>query len=188
MSSAAAPAFEPFDLHARIDAFLSAFNANDLDTVMTFFAEDAVYRPGDGKEHIGRAAIRAAFEPQFAGAYGKLRFDEMDRVMDHGARKVTLCWVWHARRQWRWRAAPHAAGVLGPGTQRALRLQWPGCVSLPHVHEQPFTRSQSGVFIAPHVRRVRVRAHDRLHGFGGRTVSVDLEAIRAQTGPGKPSP
>ena len=44
----------------------------------------------------------------------------------------------------------------------------------PHVHEQPFTRSLSGVAIAEGTGRVRLRAHDKVHGFGGREVEVDL--------------
>ncbi len=43
----------------------------------------------------------------------------------------------------------------------------------PHVREQPFTRS-STVKVAPGVRRVRVRAHDKVHEFGGKGVVVDL--------------
>ena len=44
----------------------------------------------------------------------------------------------------------------------------------PHVHEQPFTRYLSGVAIAEGTGRVRLRAHDKVHGFGGREVEVDL--------------
>lgn len=44
----------------------------------------------------------------------------------------------------------------------------------PHVDEQPFTRSQRGIVIPPEVTQVTVRAHDLLHGYGGRTVIVDL--------------
>jgi hypothetical protein len=44
----------------------------------------------------------------------------------------------------------------------------------PHVAEQPFERSQSGIVIPPGVSRVRVRAHDLVDGFGGREVWVDL--------------
>jgi uncharacterized protein (TIGR02246 family) len=80
-------------LRARIDAFVEAFNVNDLDAVMTFFSEDAVYRPGDGKEHRGKAAIREAFRPQYSGAYGKMRFDELDRLVDEPARKATIRWI-----------------------------------------------------------------------------------------------
>ncbi len=55
-------------LQKVLDAWFDAWNANDLDRVMTFFAENAVYRPGDGSEHRGKAAVRRAFEPQFRGA------------------------------------------------------------------------------------------------------------------------
>ena len=44
----------------------------------------------------------------------------------------------------------------------------------PHVDEQPFTRSQSGIVIPEGVTQVRVRAHDLVDGFGGREVVVDL--------------
>ena len=37
----------------------------------------------------------------------------------------------------------------------------------PHVNEQPFTRSQSGIVIPADVDTVTVRAHDSVHGFGG---------------------
>jgi hypothetical protein len=44
----------------------------------------------------------------------------------------------------------------------------------PHVDEQPFTRSQSGIVIPEGVTGILVRAHDRLDGFGGREIQVDL--------------
>lgn len=44
----------------------------------------------------------------------------------------------------------------------------------PHVKEQPFTRSISGVVIPPGVTRVTLRAHDSVHKYGGKAVSVDL--------------
>jgi hypothetical protein len=46
----------------------------------------------------------------------------------------------------------------------------------PHVEEQPFTRSQSGVVVPAGVTEVRVRAHDIVDGFGGQEVLVDLTA------------
>jgi hypothetical protein len=46
----------------------------------------------------------------------------------------------------------------------------------PHVNEQPFTRSQSGIVIPSDVRQVLVRAHDLIDGYGGRQVLVDLTA------------
>jgi hypothetical protein len=44
----------------------------------------------------------------------------------------------------------------------------------PHVNEQPFTRSQSGIVIPEGVTEVRVRAHDIVDGYGGQEVVVDL--------------
>ena len=44
----------------------------------------------------------------------------------------------------------------------------------PHVSEQPFTRSLSGVRIPPDIRRVKVRAHDSVHKHGGGEVTVDV--------------
>jgi hypothetical protein len=49
----------------------------------------------------------------------------------------------------------------------------------PHVNEQPFTRGQR--FVIPYgTAQVRVRAHDGVHGYGGREVIVDLTAISGQ--------
>ena len=44
----------------------------------------------------------------------------------------------------------------------------------PHETEQPFTRSQNGLKIPAEVKKVRVRAHDIVDGFGGKEVVVDL--------------
>jgi len=46
----------------------------------------------------------------------------------------------------------------------------------PHVDEQPFTRSLSGVKIADSIKEVNVRAHDSMHKYGGKTVTVALPA------------
>jgi hypothetical protein len=44
----------------------------------------------------------------------------------------------------------------------------------PHVQEQPFTRSLSGVKIPQEIHRVTIRAHDSVHGYGGKVIIVDL--------------
>jgi len=44
----------------------------------------------------------------------------------------------------------------------------------PHEAEQPFTRSLGGVFIPPDVAEVTLRAHDKVHGYGGREMTVPL--------------
>jgi len=44
----------------------------------------------------------------------------------------------------------------------------------PHVNEQPFTRSLSGVLIAPEIKQVKIRARDSQHGYSSNEVIVDL--------------
>lgn len=44
----------------------------------------------------------------------------------------------------------------------------------PHMDEQPFTRSLGGVAIPAGLSRVRVRAHDSVHGYGGEEITVSL--------------
>jgi hypothetical protein len=44
----------------------------------------------------------------------------------------------------------------------------------PHENEQPFTRGLSGVEIPANVKWVKVRAHDSVHGYGGKTKKVNL--------------
>ena len=44
----------------------------------------------------------------------------------------------------------------------------------PHVDEQPFTRGLSGVKIPEGVTAISVQAHDSVHGYGGKTVTVEV--------------
>ena len=44
----------------------------------------------------------------------------------------------------------------------------------PHVGEQPFTRSLSGVKIPKTISQVTIRAHDSVHEYGGKAVTVEL--------------
>lgn len=46
----------------------------------------------------------------------------------------------------------------------------------PHVDEQPFTRSLSGVRIPASTSTVYVEAHDKVHGWSKQRVKVDLSA------------
>lgn len=59
--------------------------------------------------------------------------------------------------------------VDGDGTILGTRI-----LLHPHVDEQPFTRSLSGVEIPPETKEISVRAHDSVHGYGGKTISVEL--------------
>lgn len=45
----------------------------------------------------------------------------------------------------------------------------------PHIEEQPVTRTLEGVRIPSSIDRVRIRAHDSVHGFGGAEVNVVVE-------------
>lgn len=42
----------------------------------------------------------------------------------------------------------------------------------PHVNEQPFTRSKSGIKIPAEVKIITVRAHDSVHEYGGAVFTV----------------
>jgi hypothetical protein len=44
----------------------------------------------------------------------------------------------------------------------------------PHVDEQPFTRSLSGVAIPGGTAEITVRAHDKVDGYGGAEMTVTL--------------
>ncbi len=98
----------------------------------------------------GEADVVAVDATQIGGTW---RFDVTIRHADEG-------WD-HYADQWR---------VLGPdGTVFGTRE-----LAHPHVDEQPFTRSLSGVAIPPGVHTVTIVARDSVHGQGGATMSVDL--------------
>lgn len=80
---------ELIDLTRR---FTDAFNRNDLDTVMAFFSDDGVYDEFNGRRNRGKAAIRAAFEPQFSGAFGKMEFLEDDLFVDAETGSAMISW------------------------------------------------------------------------------------------------
>lgn len=60
--------------------------------------------------------------------------------------------------------------VLGPdGTVLGERV-----LAHPHVDEQPFTRTQSGIVIPQGLDHVVIRARDTVHGFAPQTYRVEL--------------
>jgi len=59
--------------------------------------------------------------------------------------------------------------VTPDGTEFARRTLWH-----PHVNEQPFTRSLSGIVIPKGVKVFFVEAHDKVHGWSPDRVRVDL--------------
>lgn len=62
-----------------------------------------------------------------------------------------------------WRVVNEKGDVLGTRT-----------LFHPHVDEQPFTRSQSGIVIAKDTHIVFVEAHDKQHGWSLQRIQVDL--------------
>jgi hypothetical protein len=76
-----------------------------------------------------------------------------------------------------WNVVTPDGQVLKPGPDSRFTRE----LLHPHVDEQPFTRSQSGIRVPDGIYSVRVRAHDSVEGFGGREVVVDLTS---ETGPG----
>ncbi len=59
--------------------------------------------------------------------------------------------------------------VTPDGTEFARRTLWH-----PHVDEQPFTRSLSGIVIPKGVKVFFVEAHDKVHGWSKDRVRIDL--------------
>ncbi|MCY4230732.1 MAG: nuclear transport factor 2 family protein [Alphaproteobacteria bacterium] len=95
--------------------FTAAFNRDDLDGVMAWFADDAVYDEFNGVRHEGKEAIRAAFEPMFAGKFGKIRFEEEDLFLDPEDGKAMMSWSCvtttpERRSSWRGLDLLHVAG------------------------------------------------------------------------------
>jgi ketosteroid isomerase-like protein len=73
--------------------FTEAFNREDIDEVMSYFAEGAIYDEFNDIRHVGTDAIRAAFIPQFAGKYGRMRFHTEDLFLDVDTGKAMIRWV-----------------------------------------------------------------------------------------------
>jgi len=63
--------------------------------------------------------------------------------------------------------------LLPDGTVLATRE-----LAHPHMNEQPFIRSLSGVKVPDGVEELTVRAGDLVHGFGGKTVTVAISSAK----------
>ena len=84
-------------LERLVTGFTEAFNNEDIELVMSYFAEDAIYDEFNDIRHVGKAAIRAAFVPQFRGDFGKMRFHTEDMFVDvgpgTGSGKAMIRWL-----------------------------------------------------------------------------------------------
>ena len=99
----------------------------------------------------GEADVVAA--EAFAEGGGAYRFSVTVKHADEG-------WNHYADR---WEVLTSSGEVLGVRT-----------LFHPHVNEQPFTRSLSGVRVPEGVDRVKIRARDSVHEYGGAEVFVEL--------------
>ncbi|MBI4636964.1 MAG: nuclear transport factor 2 family protein [Candidatus Rokubacteria bacterium] len=86
------PAGARATLEDLVIRFTDAFNRDDLDGVMAFMAEDAIYDEFNGTRSRGKAAIREAFVPQFRGDFGKVRFHTEDLFVDASSGKALIRW------------------------------------------------------------------------------------------------
>lgn len=111
----------------------------------------------------GLAALLATALPAQAGEADVVGV-EVTRAADGSYRfDVTVA---HADRGWDHYA--DAWDVLAPdGTVLGTRT-----LLHPHVDEQPFTRSLTGVQVPDDVTEVTVRAHDSVDEYGGKEVTV----------------
>ncbi len=81
-------------LEAITLSFTETFNDNDLDAMMSYFAEEAaVYDQHNDTISTGLTEIRAAFEPQFAGNYGEMQFETEDLLIDPENNKSMISWL-----------------------------------------------------------------------------------------------
>lgn len=83
------------ELTKLVEDFTACFNTVDLDGLMRFFADDAVYEEVNGPVNQGKAAIRKAFEPLFSGEFGTVQFIGRDFFVDADAAKVMASWDCH---------------------------------------------------------------------------------------------
>ncbi|MBK17866.1 MAG: hypothetical protein CMM52_03375 [Rhodospirillaceae bacterium] len=81
------------ELEKLVIDFTEAFNRENIDEVMSYFAEGAIYDEFNGIRNEGLEAIRKAFEPQFDGAFGKMRFHTEDMFLDVDAGKAMIRWA-----------------------------------------------------------------------------------------------
>jgi hypothetical protein len=104
-------------------------------------------------------AVAAAGEADVVGVEVR-RQDDGGYAFDVTVRHADEGWKHYADR---WE-------VLGPdGSVLATRV-----LLHPHEDEQPFTRSLSGVAIPAAITAVTIRAHDSVHGYGGREMQATL--------------
>ncbi len=80
-------------LETLVTNFTEAFNREDIEEVMSYFSDEAVYEEFTGVKNVGLSAIRKAFKPQFSGVFGKMRFYTEDMFIDTSEGKAMVRWL-----------------------------------------------------------------------------------------------
>ncbi len=80
-------------LEKMVIDFTEAFNRENIDDVMSYFADDAIYDEFNAVRHDGKDAIRESFVPQFRGDFGRMRFHTEDMFLDVPAGKALIRWL-----------------------------------------------------------------------------------------------
>lgn len=137
----------------RIHGMIGAAVAVSLGLVaMSLTAQEPAGLPGTCTEDLDWAQVTAVRSDRTGGSW---RFDVTVRHNDTG-------WDHYADE---WQVIDIETGEI-----YGTRL-----LAHPHVHEQPFTRSQSGIEIPATVTEVLVRAKCTVHGYGGCGIVVELD-------------
>ena len=103
----------------------------------------------------------------FAAAAGEAEVVAAEAVRDGGAWRFDVT-IRHEDTGWEHYA--DAWRIVGPdGAIYGERI-----LLHPHVEEQPFTRSLSGVRIPEDVRRVVIEARDNVDGWSGKVLEISL--------------
>ena len=119
---------------------------------------------------LAAAACGDAASPATTGAAAEGCADVVDAEYDVAADGTYRFSVTVASADTGWEKYADAWEVVAPdGTVLATRV-----LAHPHVDEQPFTRSQSGVTVPAGVAEVTVRARDSVAGFCGQELDVAL--------------
>ncbi len=86
--------------------------------------------------------------------------------------RVYRFWVTLRHNDTGWKHYADRWEILTPDRKKILATR---VLVHPHVDEQPFTRSMANIKIPSEISKVIVRAHDKVHGYGGKEVTVNLD-------------
>ncbi len=85
---------EPIEV---VEAFDAAWGAHDLDATLALVTDDCVFESTgpapDGARHVGRAAVRAAWQPIFDDASSAFEVEELVAAGDRVTQRWRYTWA-----------------------------------------------------------------------------------------------